>query len=589
MVILLTKVFVFLFCLNFVSPWPTIYDEEDFETPLVDDVPSYFKDPFQDLISELGKTEENSSHILTSDDNEQTSNLSTTKVITTTTTPEPTTTIPKSCPAPDVTYNGSLLSTVQATFKDIHDVEFEVRTGPFPGDNQRCKLTCVKGQWVGPLCRTKENAEYKALMKSCELNIHPPNIFITYKYHQLKLRDSTLFPDGSSVEFRCDENHFTGYDFALEGNSTLTCHDGSWDRRIPFCRRTASDRGEYSEDMPPQLSLHVASGHASVGPAGEVLVYPGSIFHIDCLFDRRKGNPQWTLSKPGKKYATGWVVDTVNRDWHYRISVYYVGDEDTNSFTCRTPRGKTNSINVLVTDIECPEFDISDVELESRMDGRKIGAQVHFTCPRGFNLKGLNRLICQRNGVWSGETPHCQPVKCTALEILDAHLRVLSLNNSFQGEASFLCPFGYALVGPETIQCGPDGKWTGYVPKCKAISCPSPLPPLNGKVMDNGHYLVGNTVQYSCHEGYVLIGEPIIRCTETGLWSHAPPFCKRACRFPGDPKNGRITPVKFLYEVGDRILIQCDTGHINTGKQKLQCTQTGSWSDRLPTCLSYRN
>ena len=43
MVILLTKVFVFLFCLNFVSPWPTIYDEEDFETALVDDVPSYFK------------------------------------------------------------------------------------------------------------------------------------------------------------------------------------------------------------------------------------------------------------------------------------------------------------------------------------------------------------------------------------------------------------------------------------------------------------------------------------------------------------------------------------------------------------------
>ena len=32
-----------------------------------------------------------------------------------------------------------------------------MRTGPFPGDNQRCKLTCVKGQWVGPLCRTKES------------------------------------------------------------------------------------------------------------------------------------------------------------------------------------------------------------------------------------------------------------------------------------------------------------------------------------------------------------------------------------------------------------------------------------------------
>ena len=61
----------------------------------------------------------------------------------------------------------------------------------------------------------------------------------------------------------------------------------------------------FSEDLPPQLTLHVASGHASVGPAGEVLVYPGSIFHIDCLFDRRKGNPEWILQTPGKKYPTG--------------------------------------------------------------------------------------------------------------------------------------------------------------------------------------------------------------------------------------------------------------------------------------------
>ena len=71
--------------------------------------------------------------------------------------------------------------------------------------------------------------------------------------------------------------------------------------------------------MPPQLSLHVASGHASVGPAGEVLVYPGSIFHIDCLFDRRKGNPQWTLSKPGKKYATGEIDFFLNFSFMFII------------------------------------------------------------------------------------------------------------------------------------------------------------------------------------------------------------------------------------------------------------------------------
>ena len=49
-------------------------------------------------------------------------------------------------------------------------------------------------------------------------------------------------------------------------------------------------------------------------------------------------------------------------------------------------------------DMECAELEISDVELESRMEGRKIGAQVNFTCPRGFDLKGGNQIVCQKNG-----------------------------------------------------------------------------------------------------------------------------------------------------------------------------------------------
>ena len=75
----------------------------------------FFIDPFEDLVSsEWGEAEGNSSSTLT-DSEDQISESTTTK--TTTTTTIPTTTIPKSCPAPDVTYNGSLLTTVEATFK----------------------------------------------------------------------------------------------------------------------------------------------------------------------------------------------------------------------------------------------------------------------------------------------------------------------------------------------------------------------------------------------------------------------------------------------------------------------------------------
>ena len=71
--------------------------------------------------------------------------------------------------------------------------------------------------------------------------------------------------------------------------------------------------------------------------------------------------------------------------------------------------------------------------------------------------------------------------------------------------------------------------WTSLNPGIfliTAIECPSPLPPTSGRLLSSNHHLVGHTVQYVCDDGFVLIGEPIIRCTEAGLWSHAPPFCK---------------------------------------------------------------
>ena len=109
-------------------------------------------DPFQDLVEELAEDEE-------IDFSAATAPTTSSPTLTSTTTTS--TTLPKSCPAPDITYNGSLLTTTEA-FKDIHDVEFEVKTGPFPGDRRRCKLSCVNGQWVGPLCRNHEGKSTKA-------------------------------------------------------------------------------------------------------------------------------------------------------------------------------------------------------------------------------------------------------------------------------------------------------------------------------------------------------------------------------------------------------------------------------------------
>ena len=45
----------------------------------------------------------------------------------------------------------------------------------------------------------------------------------------------------------------------------------------------------------------------------------------------------------------GWFVSDVDRDWQFRMSLYYVKPEDANTFTCQTPRRQTNSVTVVVT------------------------------------------------------------------------------------------------------------------------------------------------------------------------------------------------------------------------------------------------
>lgn len=67
-----------------------------------------------------------------------------------------------------------------------------------------------------------------------------------------------------------------------------------------------------------------------------------------------------------------------------------------------------------------------------------------------------------------------------------------------------------------------------------AIQCPPPVIPVNGHLiqseaagMDGGRYAVGSLVQFACRGAHALEGEASIICTETGYWSHPPPFCNK--------------------------------------------------------------
>lgn len=63
-----------------------------------------------------------------------------------------------------------------------------------------------------------------------------------------------------------------------------------------------------------------------------------------------------------------------------------------------------------------------------------------------------------------------------------------------------------------------------------AIYCPDPIIPDNGRLLSessikHGKYPVGDLMIYTCKDGYEVVGESSIVCTENGFWSHPPPFC----------------------------------------------------------------
>ncbi|XP_023247580.1 locomotion-related protein Hikaru genki-like [Copidosoma floridanum] len=153
-----------------------------------------------------------------------------------------------------------------------------------------------------------------------------------------------------------------------------------------------------SEDVPPTILFGLPAGSATFEPSGSLAVFPGSILHLECLFARRLGNPEWTWTSNFRQYLTGWAISQIERDWKYRLSIYYAKTQDSGIYTCTTPRGLTNSIKVHVVDVHCPQLKKPEPPLIAKIEGPRLGEAATFECPHGYRLEGASAITCQYNG-----------------------------------------------------------------------------------------------------------------------------------------------------------------------------------------------
>ncbi|XP_067012252.1 locomotion-related protein Hikaru genki [Anabrus simplex] len=494
------------------------------------------------------------------------------------------------CPPPDLALNGTVRATAadrhRSDYAEVKEVKFSGEIGPL-GEKRLCKIKCIGGEWVGPLCQNHDDGgHYHPLFRSCRLDNLPAHLVVTY--HNVSIQPGRVsFPHGATVLLRCREIGV----YKLLGDSALQCQNGAWSTRIPACIPTTM-LTNFTEDAPPTVLVKIPSGSASVEPSGDLAVFPGTILHLECLFSRRLGNPEWTWTSTFRQYLTGWAIATEEREWKYRLSIYYSKPQDSGVYTCATPRGLTNSITVNVEAVHCEPIDVnSDPYLTARVEGSRLGHVAIFQCPIGFKLNGTSNLTCQASGLWSSPIPQCLPIICPSLELDDPHLSLVEHNTSYGGRAVFRCSWGYKLTGQPGIECEVDGQWSGPVPTCQAVQCPPPMSPLNGRLVEDGtrYHKVGSAVQFACNERHQLVGENTVVCTESGQWSHPPPFCKARCPYPGDPAHGRIAPVKFSYEPGDHLKVTCSAGYVVRLEARPQCRGDGTWSEEVPECRSYQD
>jgi hypothetical protein len=173
--------------------------------------------------------------------------------------------------------------------------------------------------------------------------------------------------------------------------------------------------------------------------------------------------------------------------------------------------------------------------------GNEVGDVCNHVCNDGFNLLGTKERTCISdingwNGVnWDGERAYCQPI-CPEVKKVPNTVVSCSSSTDLGSECTFVCISGYEMVGKPKTTCMlniNDGTadWDNQEPECQLL-CNNPMEIDNGKVecsMESNS--IGNECQYTCNDGYRLIGSDSSTCelneNQSAVWTSNAPYCER--------------------------------------------------------------
>nr|XP_039315919.1 P-selectin isoform X3 [Saimiri boliviensis boliviensis] len=222
-----------------------------------------------------------------------------------------------------------------------------------------------------------------------------------------------------------------------------------------------------------------------------------------------------------------------------------------------------------------------------------FNSQCSFHCTEGYQVNGPSKLECLASGTWTNKPPQCLAVQCPPLKIPErGNMTCLHSAKEFrhQSSCSFGCEEGFALVGPEVVQCTASGVWTAPPPVCKAMQCQHLEAPSEG-TMDCVHPLAafayGSSCKFECQPGYRVRGLDTLHCIGSGQWSAPLPTCEAiSCKPLESPVHGSMDCSSSLrvFQYDTNCSFRCAEGFMLRGADIVRCDNLGQWTAPAPVC-----
>ncbi|XP_066265898.1 P-selectin-like [Branchiostoma lanceolatum] len=395
---------------------------------------------------------------------------------------------------------------------------------------------------------------------------------------------------GDTVEFTC----YPGYD--LVGAKNITCSGiNTWSDSVPVCAAVPCP------PLPPLVNGFHTAGDANY-TYGEVVHFEcDEGFHLsgsslrtcqdinECPIDGGVCG-QLCTNLFGSYQCSCRTGYTLNNDRHACDDV----DECSSSpnggceQTCTNTMGSFQCSCGVGYSLNDDGFSCDAAQCQqliAPLNGRQSAGSsypdvVQFTCDAGYGLVGAASIQCQGDGAWSGSVPTCTLDHCPALRAPTDGTMSMTGSYSYQDVAEFTCNQGYTLVGSATLTCQDHGSWSAAAPTCAAVQCPPLRAPANGEKTGNNFYR--NAIEFTCDVGFDLVGASRAECQADGRWSDNVPICAGTkCPMLKAPADGSMSGGNAY---GDTVQFTCNAGCRHVGATAVTCQADGRWSDSVPTC-----